>query len=114
MDLEGAGRLLVRPCLEEDLPAIQAIYSHYVLGTTATMEIVPPTLGDWQRKKTEVEEYGLPFLVACHDETTLGYAYCVRWRPRPAYRFTVEDSIYVAPSAVGRGVGAALLPMLLE
>ncbi len=104
---------IVRACLDEDLPAIQAIYSHYVLTAVATFEIVPPTLGDWQRKKAEIESYGLPFLVATIDDELVGYAYCSRWRPRPAYRFTVEDSIYVAPQAVGRGVGSALLPALL-
>ena len=104
---------VVRPCVDEDLPAIQAIYSHYVLNGVATFEIVPPTLGDWQRKKAEIESYGLPFLVATIDDEVVAYAYCSRWRPRPAYRFTVEDSIYVAPHALGRGIGSILLPALL-
>ena len=103
----------IRPCADEDLPAIQAIYAHYVLTGTATFETVPPTLGDWQRKKAEIESYGLPFLVATIDDEVVGYAYCSRWRPRPAYRFTVEDSIYVAPHAMSRGIGSALLPALL-
>ncbi len=107
-------RPVVRPCVDEDLPAIQAIYSHYVLTAVATFEIVPPTLGDWQRKKAEIESYELPFLVATIDDEVVGYAYCSRWRPRPAYRFTVEDSIYVAPRAVGHGIGSALLPALLD
>jgi L-amino acid N-acyltransferase YncA len=105
---------VIRACAEEDLPAIQAIYSHYVLESVATFETLPPTLGDWQRKKLEIEAVGLPFLVAAIDEEVVGYAYCSRWRPRPAYRFTVEDSIYVAPRAVGRGIGSRLLPTLLE
>jgi L-amino acid N-acyltransferase YncA len=105
---------VVRPCDDEDLHAIQAIYSHYVLHSVATFETVPPTLGDWQRKKAEIEAVGLPFLVATIDEAVVGYAYCSRWRPRPAYRFTVEDSIYVAQEAVGRGIGSRLLPALLS
>jgi len=107
-------RPTIRPCVEEDLPAVQAIYSHYVLGSVATFETVPPTLGDWQRKMAEIDAVGLPFLVATVDEDVAGYAYCSRWRPRPAYRFTVEDSIYVAPAYMSRGIGSVLLPALLE
>jgi L-amino acid N-acyltransferase YncA len=110
---EAALQPVVRPCDDEDLHTIQAIYSHYVLHSVATFETVPPTLGDWQRKKAEIEAVGLPFLVATIDEAVVGYAYCSRWRPRPAYRFTVEDSIYVAQDAVGRGIGSRLLPALL-
>jgi L-amino acid N-acyltransferase YncA len=112
----GGPRLkpIIRACVEEDLPAVQAVYSHYVLGSVATFETVPPTLGDWQRKMAEIEAVGLPFLVATIDARVAGYAYCSRWRPRPAYRFTVEDSIYVAPEYLGRGIGSVLLPALLE
>lgn len=103
----------IRPCTEEDLPGVQRIYSHYVLYGTATFETVPPTLGDWQRKLSEIASVGLPFLVATLRDEVVGYAFCSRWRPRPAYRFTVEDSIYIAPEAVGRGIGSRLLPALL-
>jgi L-amino acid N-acyltransferase YncA len=103
----------IRRCEDEDLPAIQAIYSHYVLHGTATFETVPPLLGDWQRKKAEVESVELPFLVATIDGEVVGYSYCSRWRPRPAYRFTVEDSIYVAHDRIGHGIGSLLLPALL-
>ena len=104
---------VIRRCEDEDLPAIQAIYSHYVLHGTATFETVPPLLGDWQRKKAEVESVELPFLVATMYDQVVGYSYCSRWRPRPAYRFTVEDSIYVAHDRIGHGIGSLLLPALL-
>lgn len=104
----------IRACGDEDLPAVQAIYSHYVLDSVATFETVPPTLGDWQRKRADIEAVGLPFLVATVDDEVVGYAFCSRWRPRPAYRFTVEDSIYVTPRLVGCGIGSVLLPMLLD
>jgi L-amino acid N-acyltransferase YncA len=106
--------LAIRPCLEEDLGAVQRIYSHYVLHATATFETVPPNAGDWQRKRTEIEAVGLPFIVATLADQVVGYAFCSRWRPRPAYRFTVEDSIYIAPEYVGRGIGSRLLPALLD
>jgi phosphinothricin acetyltransferase len=103
----------IRPCVEEDLPAVQRIYAHYVLHGTATFETLPPTLGDWQRKLVEIRSVDLPFLVATLSGEVIAYAFCSRWRPRPAYRFTVEDSIYVAPEAIGRGIGSRLLPALL-
>jgi L-amino acid N-acyltransferase YncA len=107
------GTPAIRACTEDDLPAVQRIYSHYVLHGTATFETLPPNLGDWQRKLAEIEEVGLPFLVATIAGEVAGYAFCSRWRPRPAYRFTVEDSIYVAPERVGQGIGSKLLPALL-
>ncbi len=113
MESDDSVEPAIRPCGEEDLPAVQKIYAHYVLHGTATMETIPPNLGDWQRKLAEIASVGLPFLVATSSGEVVGYAFCSRWRPRPAYRFTVEDSIYIAPDAVGKGIGKRLLAALL-
>jgi L-amino acid N-acyltransferase YncA len=108
------GQVVIRPCTADDLPAVQTIYAHYVRTSTATFEEEAPGLDYWRGRFDEVSGSGLPFLVAVVDKAVVGYAFCSRWRPRPAYRFSGEDSIYVAPDAVGRGVGGALLPELLR
>jgi L-amino acid N-acyltransferase YncA len=108
---EGA---TVKPCRPVDLPAVQAIYAHYVLTSTATFEEEPPDLDYWHRRFEEIGLLGLPFLVAMVDGRVIGYTFCSRWRPRPAYRFTGEDSVYVAPDAVGRGIGSVMLAALLD
>ncbi len=105
--------LLVRNSRDDDLPAIQAIYSHHVLEGTGTFEIDPPSLDEMTRRRADVLANRFPYLVAEHDAQVLGYAYANFFRARPAYRFTVEDSIYIAPQAVGRGVGKQLLQALL-
>jgi L-amino acid N-acyltransferase YncA len=108
------GDLRIRPCEEEDLATVGAIYGHYVLHSTATFEEEPPGTAFWQARFQELRSAGLPFLVATLDGTVVAYAYISRWRPRPAYRFSVEDSIYVSPAMVGRGIGGRLLPELLS
>lgn len=90
------------------------IYAHYVTTSVATFEVEPPDAAEWHRRFTAVDAAGLPFLVAERDGAVAGYAYCAPWKTRPAYRATVEDSVYVAPWAVGRGCGAELLEALLE
>ncbi|GAA2678189.1 MULTISPECIES: GNAT family N-acetyltransferase [Actinosynnema] len=108
-----APEVTVRPATADDLKAVTAIYAHYVHHSTVTFDLVPPTADDWQRKHGEVAERGLPFLIAgCGDEV-VGFAYLAPWRAKPAYRHTAEDTIYLAPAATGRGVGAALLGELL-
>jgi L-amino acid N-acyltransferase YncA len=107
-------QMVIRDCLPEDLPFVQRIYAHYVLTSTATFEQEPPQLDYWHGRLDEIRGFGLPFLVAAVDGKVVGYAYCSRWRPRPAYRFTGEDSIYVAPEAAGQGIGGQLLPELLR
>jgi len=104
----------IRPAQPADLPAVGAIYEHYVIGTSATFELDPPDQPAWSHRFRTVAEHGLPFLVAELDGELAGYAYCTPWKPRPAYRGTVEDSIYVAPWAARRGVGTALLEALLH
>ena len=89
------------------------IYAHYVLTSIATFEEEPPKPDYWPGRFAEIAELGLPFLVAEVEGEVLGYTYCTRWRPRRGYRFTAEDSVYVAPEAVGRGLGTALLEALL-
>jgi L-amino acid N-acyltransferase YncA len=98
----------------EDLRAIHAIYSHHVLHGLASFEVEPPSLAEMQRRYTSIAAGGYPYLVADSDEGVLGYAYAAAYRARPAYRYSVEDSIYLAPQAAGRGIGKALLQRLID
>jgi L-amino acid N-acyltransferase YncA len=104
----------VRDARDDDLPAIQAIYAHHVLHGLATFEEVPPSVDDLRARRAQVLGLGLPYLVAEHAGAVVGYSYATGYRPRPAYRFTVEDSVYVADGLGGRGIGAALLGALIR
>src|ERR1043165_3055670 len=99
----AAALATVRDAHDEDLPAIQAIYAHHVLHGLATFEEVPPSVDDLRARRAQVLALGLPYLVAEHAGTVVGYSYATSYRPRPAYRFTVEDSVYVADGLGGRG-----------
>jgi phosphinothricin acetyltransferase len=103
---------ILRPSQEPDLPAITAIYGHHVLHGSGTFETEPPTLADMRARRAEVLERHLPFLVAEEGGHIVGFAYCNWFKPRPAYRFSAEDSIYLAPDAHRRGLGRALLAEL--
>ena len=103
---------ILRPSQEPDLPAITAIYGHHVLHGSGTFETEPPSLADMRARRTEVLARQLPFLVAEDSGRILGFAYCNWFKPRPAYRFSAEDSIYLAPDAHRRGLGRALLAEL--
>jgi L-amino acid N-acyltransferase YncA len=105
--------LRVRPTSPDDLAAISDIYSHHVRTGVATFELTAPDLAEWLRRFDAVISSGLPFLTATFDGEIVGYAYCAPWKTRPAYRHTVEDSVYVAPHAGNRGVGGHLLDALL-
>src|SRR5689334_4832796 len=105
--------ILVRPAREADLPAITAIYEHAVLYGTATFELVAPDLAEMTRRFRALIEGSYPYLVATNDERVVGYAYAGPYRPRPAYRFTVEKSIYLDPAVHRRGIGSLLLERLL-
>jgi phosphinothricin acetyltransferase len=96
-----------------DVPAIAAIYRHHVLTGRASFEIAPPDDAEMLARFDSLRARDFPYLVACEGDAVRGYAYAGPYRPRPAYRFTVEDSIYVAPDAVGRGIGRPLLERLL-
>jgi L-amino acid N-acyltransferase YncA len=93
-----------------DEPALQAIYGHHVLHGFGSFEEAPPPVEEMERRRAAVQEDGLPYLIAeAAGGPVLGFAYAGRYRPRSAYRFTVEDSVYVAPEATGRGIGRRLL-----
>ena len=103
----------VRAAVPSDLEPVAAICAHYVTTTVTTFEAVPPTAADWQRRLDDLARRNLPFLVAEEDGAVCGYAYASPWRPKPAYRHTVEDTVYVSPAHTGRGLGRALLAALL-
>ena len=93
---------------------IAEIYAHYVVTSVATFELESPDLDEWRRRFDAITGAGLPFVVTERDGAVAGYAYCAPWKTRPAYRATAEDSVYVAPWAVGTGCGTELLGTLLE
>lgn len=106
--------VLVRPATPQDMDQVQSIYSYYVTRTAASFEEEVPSVAEMRRRRDEVEARNLPYLVAEEDGEVLGYTYAGPWRPRSAYRYTVEDSIYVAPFVQRRGVGKALLGTLID
>ena len=103
---------IIRPSTDADLPAITAIYRHHVLHGTGTFEIDPPSEADMAARRADALGRNLPWLVAEKDGEVLGFAYANWFKPRPAYRFSAEDSIYVADAARGMGVGRKLLAEL--
>lgn len=103
----------VRDAADADLPAIQFIYAHHVLHGLASFEEVPPGVDELRTRLATVRAAGLPYLVAEVDGAVAGYAYATLYRPRSAYRHTVEDSVYVAQGMAGRGIGVALLSALI-
>ncbi|MCO5103370.1 MAG: N-acetyltransferase family protein [Burkholderiaceae bacterium] len=106
--------LFVRPSGDGDLDAITAIYAHHVLHGTGTFELDPPSRADMAARRAEVLSRQLPWLVAERGGQVQGFAYANWFKPRPAYRFSAEDSVYVADTARGTGVGRALLTALIE
>ena len=103
----------VRPAAPQDLPAIQAIYAHHVLNGLASFEEVPPSVQEMRRRYEDVVRQGLPYLAAEEKGEILGYGYCSLYRTRSAYRYTLEDSIYVKQGCQGKGIGKALLKELI-
>ena len=104
----------MRPATADDLPAIQAIYAHHVLQGLASFEEVPPPVEEMRRRFDDVCARGLPYLAADFGGTLVGYGYCAPYRSRSAYRYALEDSVYVRNGSEGRGVGGALLGALIE
>jgi L-amino acid N-acyltransferase YncA len=105
---------VVRPAGPADFSSIQTIYAHHVLYGSASFEEVPPDTDEIARRHADIVARDLPYLVADIGSEVAGYAYLTPYRPRSAYRFTVEDSVYVAPGHHGRGIGRALLAELLR
>jgi L-amino acid N-acyltransferase YncA len=103
----------VRPAAEPDMAAVREIYAHYVLNSLATFEETPPALEEMLARRRASVELGLPYLVAEAGGEMVGFAYAAAYRPRPAYRFTIEDSVYVADGRRGSGIGSALLGELI-
>jgi L-amino acid N-acyltransferase YncA len=103
----------IRPAAPADLAAITAIYAEAVRFGTATFELIPPDLEEMTRRYQSLSSGGFPYLVAVRAAEVAGYAYAGPYRPRPAYRFTVENSVYLKPSAQRRGIGSLLLRHLI-
>ena len=105
--------LEIRPAAAADLPAITEIYEHAVRYGTATFELIPPDLAEMTRRFEVLMDGGFPYLVAALEGGVVGYAYAGAYRPRPAYRFTVENSVYLEPAIHRRGIGGQLLERLI-
>ncbi|GGC61321.1 GNAT family N-acetyltransferase [Chelatococcus reniformis] len=104
----------VRAAIDADMEAVCAIYAHYVRHGLATFEEEPPSAAEMRARRTTVEATGLPYLVADIDGAVVGYSYATAYRLRPAYRHTVENSVYVRLGMGGHGLGSALLAELIE
>jgi phosphinothricin acetyltransferase len=107
--------MVIRPAAASDLDAVTAIFGHYVRSSVVTFEVTPPGVEHWRRVRDDLASRGLPFLVGeCAGGEVAGYAYASPWRPKPAYRHTVEDTVYLAPGRTGQGLGRRLLAELLR
>lgn len=106
--------LVMRPYRPDDIPAVTRIYGHYVRETVITFETAEPDEAEMANRFATIAGKGHPLLIGQVDGEVIGYAYASTYRPREAYRFTCEDSIYLAPSAVGHGIGGKMLGRLIE
>lgn len=107
-------QLLIRPCLPDDLSAVAAIYAHHVTHGTGSFELHPPTQEEMAQRHANVRQLGLPWLVATQGNAVVGFAYAGQFRPRPGFRYLVEDSVYIHPNHTGQGLGVALLSELIH
>src|SRR3954470_12468832 len=103
----------IRPATEADLPFVTEIYEHAVRYGTATFELIPPDLAEMTRRFRALMDGGFPYLAASVEGRVIGFAYAGPYRPRPAYRFTVENSVYLQPAIQRRGIGTQLLRRLI-
>ena len=106
--------LVMRPYRPDDIPAVTRIYGHYVRETVITFETAEPDEAEMANRFAAIAGKGHPLLIGEIDGEVIGYAYASTYRPREAYRFTCEDSIYLAPSAVGHGIGSKMLGRLVD
>lgn len=106
--------LILRDARNDDMPAVQAIYAHHVMHGTASFELDPPPLDEMLRRRADILGNHLPYVVAERAGEVVGYGYATLYRPRPAYRSTVEDSVYVRDGLGGLGIGHALLQAIIE
>jgi L-amino acid N-acyltransferase YncA len=111
MSAEG---VVIRPSRETDVPEITAIYAFHVLHGLASFEELPPDVDDIASRRRDIVGHGLPYLIAERSARVLGYCYASPYRTRSAYRFTLEDSIYIDQAEVGHGLGRALLAAVLD
>lgn len=109
-----ANGITVRDAADDDVAVVQAIYAHHVLHGISTFEEIPPSIDEIGRRRTAVLESGLPYLVAEVGSRVVGYCYATAYRPRAAYRYTIEDSVYVEVGMGGTGIGGALLRELIS
>jgi phosphinothricin acetyltransferase len=105
--------MIVRAAADDDAEALAAIYGHHVLHGFGTFEEIAPSAAEMAQRRRAVAEKGLPYLVAEDAGRVLGFAYAAPFRPRAAYRYTAEDSVYVAPDAIGQGVGRTVLTAVI-
>ena len=104
----------IRPARDEDLPEVRAIYNYYVTNSTVTFDEKPMTLRSWRARFARLAKSNLPFLVAVSPRgPVLGYALVTPWKQKAAYRYTVENSIYLGPASTGKGLGTALMAELI-
>lgn len=104
----------MRHAEQADAKAIVDIYNHYVLNSTATFEEEAVSVDDMRSRMVDVKNANLPWLVVEENDHIVGYAYATKWKPRSAYRFSVESSVYIAPSAYGKGYGGQLYALLFD
>ncbi|MBV8044110.1 GNAT family N-acetyltransferase [Pluralibacter sp.] len=113
-DAELGAEIEIRDAVPDDAHAIAALYAWHVLNGRASFEEVPPSVDEMRTRMKKLTGSGLPWLVALYRGILVGYCYAGPYRPRPAYRYTLEESIYVDASMAGRGVGSALLTRLID
>src|SRR5262245_52236280 len=113
MTMHDVSPIVIRAVHDRDIAQIAAIYEHHVRCGLASFEELPPDASEIARRRAEIVARGLPYLVAAEGDAILGYAYASPYRARSAYRFTLEDSVYVHPDRAGRGIGRRLLPAVI-